>query len=210
MSGERKNIKKETRQLNLKHIEKIHPHKMLLYLFIFGSSLVFLFMILAYALNVNQINSYGNFPFPKAFIISTFIMMLSSHIITRLIPAFKKEQIHKLKNYLAATIFLGIAFSISQYVGWMELMEANIFLTGEAAGTYLYVITGLHLFHFAGGMFFMVYLFFQSLKMAKDPVKVLISVTNPYERIRLEIIETYWHFLGILWLVLFFYFLFTL
>ena len=137
MAGERRNIKKETRQLNLKHIEKIHPHKMLLYLFIFGSSLVFLFMILAYALNVTKITNYGNFPFPKAFIISSFIMMLSSHLITRLIPTFNEESMLKLRNYLGAIILLGLAFSVSQYIGWMELMEANIFLTGEATGTYL-------------------------------------------------------------------------
>jgi len=34
-------------------------------------------------------------------------------------------------------------------------------------------------------------------------------VTNPYQRIRLEMLTTYWHFIDILWVGLFFYFLFS-
>ncbi len=60
-------------QATLEKIERLHPHKMLLYLAIFGSSLIFLFMLIAFtASNGHPAIQENNaqLSIPKAFIFS--------------------------------------------------------------------------------------------------------------------------------------------
>lgn len=209
MSEHKRNIKQEHIRSTFQKIEKIHPHKMLLYLFIFGSVLIFSFMLIAYTVTIPKLSFY-DFDFPKAFIISAIIMLISSFNVSKVIPAFEKENIKKIRNLLAVTFFLGIAFAVCQYIGWQQLKNAGIFFTGKASGTYLYVITGLHLVHFISAMIFLSTVAIDMHRYEKDPVKILIIVTNPYEKVKLQILNTYWQFLDILWIVLFFYFLYTI
>lgn len=209
MQKENKNTKRQKIHSTFSRIENIHPHKMLLYLAMFGSSLIFLFMIIGYSVSAPDANDYIRFKFPKAFIVSLVLLLLSSFSISKALPAFRRDDVKALKRYLAITLFLGLAFTISQYIGWYELKQSGIYLSGKAAGSYLYVILGLHVLHLAGGLVFLTLLYTKMSRIARDPVKTLIMVTNPYEKIRMEMLAAYWHFIDIMWVMLFFYFLFS-
>jgi len=189
-------------------LEKIHPHKMLLYLTIFGSSLVFLFMITAYTFSRPGAD-YINFTMPKAFIVSLVLLLFSSFAISKALPAFKKDQIKEVKRSIEVALLLGLAFTISQYIGWYELNQSGIRLTGKDSGSYLYIISGLHIIHLAGGLVLLTLAYTKINTIYRDPVKSLIVITNPYQRVRLEMLVTYWHFVDALWILLFFYFLFS-
>lgn len=202
------NTEEKKRETTISRLEKIHPHKMLLYLSIFGSSLIFLFMITAYTFSRPE-NDLVNFSMPKSFIVSLVLLMLSSFFISKVLPAFKKDNITEVKRALEMTLLLGLAFTISQYVGWYEMNRSGIYLSGEDSGAYLYVISGLHVLHLAAGLAFLTLTYTKVSTTSRDPVKALIMVTNPYQRIRLEMLTTYWHFIDILWVGLFFYFLFS-
>lgn len=195
----------------LEKIERLHPHKMLLYLAIFGSSLIFLFMIIAFTASSNHpILQDGATPLelPKAFIFSTLVLMLSSYFVSRFMRAFEQEEMKKLRNMLGITVMLGFIFTISQYWGWHQLEGAGHGLSGISSGAYLYIISGLHILHLVGAMFFMTHQFIRVSSIANDPVKTLITVTNPYHKMKLEMLSTYWHFMDGLWVALFLYFLF--
>lgn len=204
MAEHKKNIKQENLRSTFERIEKIHPHKMLMYLFIFGSSMVFLFMILAYSVSDADLKGYT---MPKAFIVSAMVMLLSSFHISRILPAFKEEKIFKVRNVLAFTLSLALIFSLLQYIGWQHLKVEEIFLEGKSEAIYLYVISGLHLGLFVLAVAFLSVILVESIKVSKDPVKVLIKVTNPYEKVRLEMLNGYWQYLTVLWMAMFFYFL---
>ncbi|MGK7393798.1 MAG: cytochrome c oxidase subunit 3 [Candidatus Cyclobacteriaceae bacterium M3_2C_046] len=209
MSENKRNLKQESIRSTFQKIEKIHPHKMLLYLFIFGSTLIFAFMLVAYTLTLPNLAEFYNFKFPKAFIISVLAMLVSSFMMSGVFSSFEAENLKKVRNALIITFILGIVFAVCQYIGWQQLKEEGIFFTGKASGTYLYVITGLHLVHFISAIIFLTIILAEVYKAQKDPVKVLIMVTNPYEKIKLQILNTYWQYLDILWIVLFFYFLYS-
>ncbi|MDQ3392852.1 MAG: cytochrome C oxidase subunit III [Bacteroidota bacterium] len=209
MAESRKNIKKQAQETTFQKIEKLHPHKLFLYLAILGSSLIFTFMLIAYTTSRPDFLILQNFYFPKAFTVSTFVLMVSSYTISKIIRFYKSDEIKQLRNYLGYTLILGLAFSISQYIGWRQLETSGIYLSGDPSGAYLYVISGFHLIHLLGGLGFLGYFFVKSIYVAKDPIKSLIMVTNPCEKLRLEMLSTYWHFMDALWVVLFFYFLFT-
>ena len=207
MQNQNKNTKKAAPQTVMSRLEQLHPHKTLLYLAIFGSTLIFAFMIIAYS--TGEANAYIHFEMPKAFIVSLVLLLFSSYFIAKATSAFEEDDMAALKNSLGITLLLGTAFTISQYVGWYELKQSGIYLSGYKSGAYLYVISGLHVLHLTIGLVFLTMMYTQISTIARNPVKRLIMVTNPYQRIRLEMLTTYWHFIDVLWVGLFFYFLFS-
>ena len=194
----------------LEKIEKLHPHKMLLYLAIIGSSLIFLFMLVAFTATHTgaEVRESLKFTMPKAFIFSSLIILFSSYFVSRFLRAYENEDMKKLRNMLGITVILGIVFTLSQYWGWHQLEQSGYGLTGITSGAYLYVLSGIHILHLVGGIFFMTYQFIKVSRVANDSVKCLIMVTNPYQKMKFEMLATYWHFIDFLWLSMFLYFLF--
>lgn len=209
MQYHRKGLKTGERESTFQKIEKLHPHKMLLYLGIFGSSLVFIFMLTAYSISRPENSIFTGFDLPKAFILSTIILLFSSFSISGIVQAYKDDRLKSMRNALGITLCLGLAFSVCQYIGWVTLTRSGIYFSEEISGSFLYVISVLHILHLTFGMAFLSSLFYKSIITANDPVKALIMVTNPYQKIRLEMLTIYWHFMDALWLALFLYFLFT-
>lgn len=202
-------IKNSQQGTTLEKIEKLHPHKMLLYLAIFGSSIIFAFMLIAFTASYTAPGpDEPGFVMPKAFVFSTLILLFSSYFVTQFLKLYQNEEMKKFRNYLGITIMLGLVFTLSQYWGWHQLDTTGNGLTGMSSGAYLYVISGLHILHLVGGIFFMTYQFIRISRVANDPVKSLIMVTNPYQKMKIQMLVTYWHFLDILWVGLFLYFLF--
>jgi cytochrome c oxidase subunit 3 len=195
----------------LERIEQLHPHKMLLYLAIFGSSLIFVFMLIAFSATYNFQANRGileSMEMPKAFTFSTIILLLSSYFVSRFSRAWEQEKLKKLRNLLAISVGLGFLFTLSQYWGWHTLDKSGHTLSDVGSGAYLYVISGIHILHLIGAMFFMTYQFISISNISNDPVRTLIAITNPHQKMRLDMLTTYWHFMDFLWLGLFFYFLF--
>ncbi len=182
---------------------------MLLYLAILGSTLIFVFLIFSYTTSQARTDDFIIFKFPKAFVVSLVLLLFSSFAISKVLPAFLADDMKTMKWYLGITLFLGISFTLSQYMGWYELKMSGIYFSGKAAGAYLYLISGLHVLHLGGGLVFLTLMYTQASRAAHDPVKALIMVTNPHERTRLEMLTTYWHFIDVVWILLFFYFLFS-
>lgn len=193
-------------------IEKLHPHKMLLFLAMFGSSLIFIFMLVAFTATYTTPAAAEAPPglvMPKAFIFSTLVLLVSSYFASRFMRAYEKESLKKLRNLLGITILLGFIFTLSQYWGWHQLEQKGYDLQGLSSGAYLYIISGLHILHLVAGIFFMTYEFIHVSRISRDGVRSLIMVTNPYEKIRLQMLSTYWHFMDLLWIGMFLYFLFS-
>jgi len=83
------------------------------------------------------------------------------------------------------------------------------FPTVNVASSYVYVISGLHFAHMIGGISALGLMIYQHSKVLGDPVKELIFFTNPFEKTKIDLVATYWHFTDVVWLVLFVYFLLT-
>ena len=136
------------------------------------------------------------FGLPTAFFISTAIILISSITMNMVVQSVKKDNQGAILRYIVLTLLLGIAFGISQFMGWSSLIKGNVYFTGtqsNAAGSFLYVITGLHLAHILGGLVAMGITFFKARKKKYTP--------ENYFGIRL--CATYWHFLDGLWVYLF-------
>jgi cytochrome c oxidase subunit 3 len=193
----------KTKETWFQRIENMHPYQTLMYLGMFGSGLIFLFMTLAFlGSETGNLESFG-FKMPKSFILSTLIILISGYTVSRLLLHYKEEHIDKLKDSLLITFLLGLCFTILQFLGWKELAMMGIDFRGLPSGSFLYVLSGIHIFHLIGAMIFSLLMLFQYNKTEKDEIRNLVLLTNPYERMRIRLFTTYWHFMDLIWIVLF-------
>jgi cytochrome c oxidase subunit 3 len=135
------------------------------------------------------------FALPVQFIISTAIVILSSATMQWAWFATKNDELGRIKTALLTTIILGIGFCISQVIGWKQLviMNHHFLFTDDVASSFLYVITGLHALHIAGGIIALIITLALSfrLKVHKKNMRTITLCT------------TYWHFMGALWIYLY-------
>jgi cytochrome c oxidase subunit 3 len=184
-------------------LEQMHPYETLLYLGMIGSGLIFLFLGGAFAFSgLNQLEGY-NQHVPLAFSISTILLILSGYTATKMRFYFIEERTDKLIGALRNTLRLGIIFTALQLVGWYELDAMGIDFTGIPSGSFLYLLTGIHIFHLIGAMIFALILLVQMEKKQKDQIQHLILLTNPFEKMRIRLFTVYWHFMDLIWLILF-------
>lgn len=188
-------------------LENLHPYETLLYLGMLGSGLIFLFLVVAFiSSGINQLEGL-NHKIPLAFLISTFMLILSGYTATQMRLHYQEENIPKLESSLRNTFMLGVIFTILQFAGWKELTDMGISFTGLPSGSFLYLLSGIHIFHLLGAMIFAIILLYQLRKTQEDGIRKLILVTNPFEKMRIRLFTVYWHFMDAIWLILFFLFI---
>ena len=187
-------VKIDLRRETFKKVEQMHPHQIMLYVALIGSSVLFLFLVVAFTASRPTNSDFLKIEFPKFFVVSTVLMLLSSFSVSKIIPAYEKDELEKLKKWLGITFLLGLTFATSQFLGWRELQENQILFSGVRSGAYLYVITGLHVVHVVAILLYAVRLLVKCNKVSLDAVQMLTD---------------FWHFVDVLWLLLFFYLLFS-
>lgn len=195
------------RQLSaFKQIERMHPIRMLLYLSMVGIGVLFLILLIAFARTGGF--EAENVALPKFFSVGTVLLLLSSYTISRVPGIYKKDKLNKMTRYLGGTLALGILFIGAQLLGWREMTAAGITFSGKPSGTYLYLISALHILHLLGGIIFLFFLFLKTAHVATDGVRSLIFIRDPYRQLQLSMLAGYWHFLDFMWLGLYLVFLF--
>lgn len=190
---------------------QLHPLKTLLFFCMAASGLLFLVMLSMYtAQRFQGANAKLDIELPKFFVLSTLFMIGSSVLLNYSKQAFKKEKLKRSVAFSTAAFFAGIAFLFCQAWGWMEFFSLGFgFPTVNVASSYVYVISGLHFVHVIGGLSALGHLIYQHTKVFGDPIKELIFFTNPFEKIKTDLVSLYWHFTDAVWLILFVYFLLT-
>ena len=136
------------------------------------------------------------FNLPNAFYLSTAVIVTSSISLFFALQMAKKDNKKGTIIGLLVTFALGLLFSYCQYSGWGELYSKNIVFGGKssnAAGSFLYLITFLHLLHLFAGLIVL-------LVTLKNSIK---GKYNSQNALGLELCSIYWHFLDILWVYLF-------
>ncbi len=139
-----------------------------------------------------------DFSLPKAFILSTVLIVLSSMTMWISKRALKKENRSLSLGMLWLTIALGIAFIASQFYGFNEIIDQGYYFTGESSNitmSYIYVIAVLHIIHVAAGLICLFVVIYNHYKQRYKKGKML----------GFELASTFWHFVDVLWLYLFFF-----
>lgn len=175
---------------------KIHPQKFALWMAMGSIAMMFAGLTSAYIVRKAQGN-WVYYKLPVTFWFSTLAIVLSSITISLGVRAFKKREMLQYRRLITVTLILGILFGVLQYVGFGQLYANDIRLDGNPSGSFLFIITGLHLLHIFGGIIALLIVFFRAFRKR---VKV-------YNATGIEIVAGYWHFVDALWIYLFIFFL---
>lgn len=179
--------------------QKIHPHKLLMWIAIASICMMFAGWTSAFLVRKAQGN-WLIFTMPVAFWISTAVVMISSVTMHFSITAFKKRNMKQYKTLISITAVLGFLFMVLQFLGFYEMHQAGVTLASTAegvSGSFVYVISGVHLLHMLGGVIALIIVFITVNFRRK---------TKVYSSTGLEILGTYWHFVDVLWIYLFLFF----
>jgi cytochrome c oxidase subunit 3 len=132
--------------------------------------------------------------------INTIFLVLGSVAFQRARGAAKRENLAGVKANLTAGGFFTIVFLIGQIVAWRQLSASGYFLATNPADTFFYLITGLHGLHLLGGLWVWAKTTSRVWHgLESFDVKQIAAV-----RLSVQLCSVYWHYLLLLWLVLFY------
>lgn len=173
-------------------VKSMHPQKFAMWLFIISVVMIFASLTSAYIVKKAE-GDWLLVQFPELFKVTSFVIVLSSISIHLAYLSAKRDNMLALRIWLAATTVLAVAFVVGQYLSWSELVDQGVFFVGNAAGSFIYIFTGLHALHLIGGVVFLAIVLVNAIRY------------NVHSRsmAQIEMCTTYWHFLGGLWLYLY-------
>ena len=182
----------EQQELRKKHRR---ARKMMLLFSLLSITMTFAGLTSAYIVSKARPDWLKDFELPDYFIISTLIILASSITMWLAKKNVKKKLVSKTSFWIAITFLLSIFFFLSQFLGFQELINKGYYFTGAQSTvttSFLYVLALLHLVHVFAGVIVLIVVFVN-------------NKNNKYndETLGFELAETFWHFLGFLWLYLF-------
>lgn len=173
----------------------INSKKFILWLFMVTIVMVFASLTSAYIVRKAD-GEWLLFSLPSIFTISTVFILLSSVTIQAAYTLLKRGQLYASKIALTLTLALGLVFLYTQLQGWAALVADNVYFggaTSNPAGSFVYVLSGLHAFHLGTGLIYILIVLFMLFK----------GKINQEKSLQFELCTTYWHFLDLLWIYLF-------
>ena len=202
-----------TNTLQMRQGKKIHPHKFALWLGMGSITMMFAGLTSAYMVREAQGN-WRYYKLPGLFWLSSLAILLSSATFMMAIKSFRNREMSRYRILILSTLFLGLLFGAAQCAGFYQLFHTMqpiringqvlsqaepVRLNGNPSESFLYIIAGLHLLHLLGGIIAVLITFYRTTRR---------SVLT-YSSTGLEIAASYWHFVDVLWIYLFAFFLFN-
>ncbi len=125
--------------------------------------------------------------------VSAFVLLMSSLTMVLALSAIQRGNHRGLRIWLLATALLGMIFVGGQWFEFTEFYHKGLTLQGNMFGASFFVLTGFHGTHVTIGIVWLVTLLVVSLRGGLPQEKAL----------NVEIAGLYWHFVDIVWIVIF-------
>lgn len=185
------------------HAATAHPtslgldsRKMAIWAFIGSECLLFGSLISTYLVYKGKslVGPYPNeildIPFTS---VSTFDLLMSSLMMVLALGAVRRGDRKWAKVWLFATAFLGMLFLAGQVYEFTSFVHEGLTLSRNLFGATFFVLTGTHGAHVTVGVIWLLTLWVVALRGGLPPDKAL----------NVEIAGLYWHFVDVVWIVIF-------
>jgi cytochrome c oxidase subunit 3 len=126
-------------------------------------------------------------PLPGTLWVSTALILASSIVFEQARRLYRHGDHLFASRMLLVVACGGAAFLASQLTAWRQLLLSGVLVKGNPFNSFIYIFTGLHAVHLFGGL-------------------VALGVVLIKRSKRRELVDSvcyYWHFMGLLWVVLF-------
>jgi cytochrome c oxidase subunit 3 len=153
----------------------------------------FALMLSAYALRM-ELGDWVPMTEPQLLWVNTVVLALASVVFQWTRNGAVAGNAARLKPGLLLTGVLTTGFVVGQLVAWQQLHASGELLTSNPSNAFFYLLTGAHGVHILGGMYV----------WARATFKVMVgSAEGGRLRRSIELCTIYWHFLLLVWLILF-------
>ena len=125
--------------------------------------------------------------------VSSFELLMSSLTMVLALNAIQRGDHRTFRAWMLATATLGMLFIGGQIYEFTTFAHEGLTLTASAAGSAFFVLTGFHGAHVTVGIFMLLSLVGMSLAGRLPSVDAR----------KVELIGLYWHFVDIVWVVIF-------
>lgn len=142
-------------------------------------------------------NAWENFSLPDVFWFSTAVILVSSYTMHLSLKNFKSHNMRRYKMLITLTALLGMVFLLAQIIGFSNLYSRGITLQWNLSASLLFIIVGAHMVHVLGGVIALLVIFARAYRRR----------VRTYDSVPIEVVATYWHFVDILWIYLYIFFL---
>ena len=125
--------------------------------------------------------------------LNTVILLSSSMLVALGLEMIKKNNRKALAWCLNGTVFLGLCFLVIKCYEYIHKWHLGITLSSSLFGGFYYTLTGLHVLHMIVGLIAMIYCMIQNKR-------------NQFSKTSFDTLENiglYWHFVDLVWIVLF-------
>ena len=172
--------------------------KMMLWFGIVSLIMSFAGLTSAFIVSSSREDWLANFVLPNSFTYSTLIILLSSIFLYAAKQSLKKNQVTTTTSLLIGALVLGIAFIYSQIQGFNQIIDSGYNFTGPTSNitmSYIYIIAVVHIIHVLAGIICLIVVIINQLNKKYSSENTL----------GFDLASTFWHFVDILWLYLFFF-----
>jgi len=127
-------------------------------------------------------------------ILGTVCLLSSSATIHLAVRALRNSKVARFGLWWFATVALGSIFLIGTGREWYHLIfDEGLTVSTNLFGTTYYSLVGLHAFHVAVGL----------IVLTLGLIFALLGKVKPEHSERAEVFSLYWHFVDVVWLVVF-------
>jgi cytochrome c oxidase subunit III len=166
--------------------------KTALWVFLAVVTSVFALFISAYAMRMH-LGDWSSLPKPRLLWWNTGVLAMASVAMQWTVVAARRGDTGGVRTGLIAGGVLTFTFLIGQLVVWQQLKDSGYFLATNPANAFFYLLTALHGVHLLGGL----------VAWGRTATKVWRGIDVAKLRLSVELCAIYWHFLLMVWLVLF-------
>lgn len=177
------------------HSFPVPQAKIALRFFLAMVTILFFMLIIAYAGRM-AFEDWKPGPEPRLLWLNTALLIVSSIAMHWAVVGARRGQMNQVRNGLLAGGVFAFAFLTGQILAWRQLAMSGVFDVTNESVAFFYLITGLHALHLVGGL---IAWNWTSATLGDDKDRAELTRI----RLNIELCTIYWHFLLIVWLVLF-------
>ncbi len=168
------------------------PERVALGFFLTVASVIFSLLAVSYVIRMS-LPDWTPLSDPSQLWLNTGLLVISSMLFQW---ARNTAAAGRQKNLVTAFTGGGVfalLFIAGQMLVWNNLQAAGYFMTSNPANSFFYLLTGLHIAHLLGGLWV----------WSKSSIRLISGGKAEDLRLSIELCTLYWHFLLIVWLVMF-------
>ena len=168
------------------------PEKVALVFFLVVATVIFSLFTVSYFIRM-ELPDWRPLSDPAQLWLNTGLLVISSALFQWARNIGKRgQQRNTISAFIGGGVF-AVLFIAGQLITWNNLQANGYYLNSNPANSFYYLLTGLHALHLLGGLWV----------WSKSSIRLLSGGDPKDVRLSIELCTLYWHFLLIVWLVMF-------